>query len=177
MKQRDFPGNVRSGGCDSLPLVVAFTSKQRDSLLSYALHFLHILSHRMCCAEEKSESGLRAPVCGGKLLTSFWMSARKAGAFSEDCGRRSRASGESAFCWAHSQGELKREEKQSAQTSRVCIYHWSVSRGVFDMLFFFFVREAAAPRSPAATQVQPWTWGRYQTWNDTNIRCQSTKVA
>lgn len=38
-KQRDFPGNVRSGGCDSLPLVVAFTSKQHESPLSYALHF------------------------------------------------------------------------------------------------------------------------------------------
>ena len=54
-KQRDFPGNVRSGGCDSLPLVVAFTSKQRDSLLSYALHFLHIISHQMCCAGERAE--------------------------------------------------------------------------------------------------------------------------
>lgn len=55
VKQRDFPGNVRSGGCDSLPLVVAFTSKQRDSLLSYALHFLHIISHQMCCAGERAE--------------------------------------------------------------------------------------------------------------------------
>lgn len=44
VKQRDFPGNVRPGGCDSLPPVVAFTSKQRDSPLSYALHFLsHII--------------------------------------------------------------------------------------------------------------------------------------
>lgn len=54
-KQRDFPGNVRSGGCDSLPLVVAFTSKQHDSLLSYALHFLHKVSHQMCCAGERAE--------------------------------------------------------------------------------------------------------------------------
>lgn len=54
-KQRDFPGNFRSGGCDSLPLVVAFTSKQHDSPLSYALHFLHIISHQMCCAGERAE--------------------------------------------------------------------------------------------------------------------------
>lgn len=54
-KQRDFPGNVRLGGCDSLPPVVAFTSKQGDSLLSYALHFLRIISHRMCCAGEREE--------------------------------------------------------------------------------------------------------------------------
>lgn len=63
MKQRDFPGNVRSGGCDSLPLVVAFTSKQHESPLSYALHFLRIISHQMCCAGERVE-GLRAPVRG-----------------------------------------------------------------------------------------------------------------
>lgn len=55
VKQRDFPGNVRLGGCDSLPLVVAFTSKQHDSPLSYALHFLHIISHQMCCAGERAE--------------------------------------------------------------------------------------------------------------------------
>lgn len=55
VKQRDFPGNVRSGGCDSLPLVVAFTSKQHDSRLSYALHFLHTISHQMCCAGERAE--------------------------------------------------------------------------------------------------------------------------
>lgn len=61
-KQRDFPGNVRSGGCDSLPLVVAFTSKQHDSPLSYALHFLHIISHQMCCAGERAE-GCPPPVC------------------------------------------------------------------------------------------------------------------
>lgn len=54
-KQRDFPGNVSLGGCDSLPLVVAFTSKQHDSPLSYALHFLHIISHQMCCAGERAE--------------------------------------------------------------------------------------------------------------------------
>lgn len=41
--------------CDSLPLVVAFTSKQHDSLLSYALHFPHIISHQMCCAGERAE--------------------------------------------------------------------------------------------------------------------------
>lgn len=56
VKQREFPGNVRSGGRDSLPLVVAFTSKQRDSPLSYALHFLCIISHQMCCAGERAEA-------------------------------------------------------------------------------------------------------------------------
>lgn len=66
VKQRDFPGNVGSGGRDSLPLVVAFTSKQRDSPLSYALHFLRIISHQMCCAVERAEgrtqpSGKKAP--------------------------------------------------------------------------------------------------------------------
>lgn len=62
VKQRDFPGNVRSGGCDSLPLVVAFTSKQHDSPLSYALHFLRIISHRMCCAGERAEGRACQPV-------------------------------------------------------------------------------------------------------------------
>lgn len=55
VNQRDFPGNVRSGGRDSLPPVVAFTSKQRDSPLSYALHFLRLRSHQMCCAGERAE--------------------------------------------------------------------------------------------------------------------------
>ena len=34
---------------------VTFTSKQRDSPLSYALHFLRIISHQMCCAGERAE--------------------------------------------------------------------------------------------------------------------------
>lgn len=87
VKQRDFPGNVRSGGCDSLPLVVAFTSKQRDSLLSYALHFLHIISHRNVLrwrkrAEKNLPTSLRERRGGN---------ARKASAFSEQCVRLSRA--------------------------------------------------------------------------------------
>lgn len=45
-KKQDFPGNVISGGCDSQPLVFAFTSKQHDSRLGYALSFLYIRSHR-----------------------------------------------------------------------------------------------------------------------------------
>lgn len=55
VNQRDFPGNVRSGGRDSLPLVAALTSKQRDSPLSYALHFLRLRSRQMCCAGERAE--------------------------------------------------------------------------------------------------------------------------
>lgn len=52
-KQQDFPGNVSSGGCDSLPTVLALTSKQHDSRLCYALHFLYIISLRMCrCGKE-----------------------------------------------------------------------------------------------------------------------------
>lgn len=87
-KQRDFPGNVRSGGCDSLPLVEAFTSKQHDSLLSYALHFLHV-SHQMCCAGERAEC--RAHQSVGKSLRLPEKNTRKARAFSEECIRLSRA--------------------------------------------------------------------------------------
>lgn len=78
-KQRDFPGNFRSGGCDSLPLVVAFTSKQHDSPLSYALHFLHIISHQMCCAGERAEC--RAHQSVGREISppSTDKNARKAG--------------------------------------------------------------------------------------------------
>lgn len=78
-------------GCDSLPLVVAFTSKQCESLLSYALHFLHTISHQNVLRWRKSSSS----VCEGegkkkKRSPPPWKSARKA--FSEDCGgRRSRA--------------------------------------------------------------------------------------
>lgn len=50
--RRDFPVNVRSGGCDSLTR--GRTSKQRDSLLSYALRFLLMRSHQICCAGGKS---------------------------------------------------------------------------------------------------------------------------
>ena len=80
VKQRDFPGNVRSGGCDSLPLVVAFTSKQRDSPLSYALHFPHIISHQMCCAGERAESG-GAHQTGEKSLHLPHENARKSESF------------------------------------------------------------------------------------------------
>lgn len=38
--------------CRWLPL---FTSKQRESPLSYAHHFLRIISHQMCCAGERAE--------------------------------------------------------------------------------------------------------------------------
>lgn len=89
MKQRDFPGNVRSGGCDSLPLVVTFTSKQHDSLLSYALHFLHIISHQMCCAGERAECCVPQSVEKSPHLPEE--NARKARAFSEECFRSSRA--------------------------------------------------------------------------------------
>lgn len=51
---RDFPGNVSLGGCDSLPLVLVLTSKQHDSWLGYALHFLYITSLQMCCAGVQS---------------------------------------------------------------------------------------------------------------------------
>lgn len=54
---RVFQETSERGGCDSLPLVVASTSKQRESPLSYALHFLCIISHQMCCAGER-ELGL-----------------------------------------------------------------------------------------------------------------------
>lgn len=53
-EQRDFPGNVSLGGCDSLPLVLVLTSKQHDSWLGYALHFLYITSLQMCCAGVQS---------------------------------------------------------------------------------------------------------------------------
>lgn len=38
--------------CRWLPLS---TSKQRESPLSYALHFLRIISHQMCCAGERAK--------------------------------------------------------------------------------------------------------------------------
>lgn len=66
VKQRDFPGNTRSGGCDSLLLVVAFTSKQHDSQFKYALHFLHIISHQMCCAGGRVEGGTSSARSGKK---------------------------------------------------------------------------------------------------------------
>lgn len=89
-KQRDFPGNVRLGGCDSLPPVVAFTSKQHDSLLSYALHFLHIISHQMCCAGERAERHTR-PSLWRHFSTSLRKNARGAIAFSAGCIRLVRA--------------------------------------------------------------------------------------
>lgn len=57
---RVFQETSERGGCDSLPLVAASTSKQRESPLSYALHFLRIISHQMCCA---GESGAQAAPC------------------------------------------------------------------------------------------------------------------
>lgn len=81
VKQRDFPGNVRSGGRDSLPLVVAFTSKQHESPLSYALHFLHIISHRMCCAGERAQG--RAGRSVKKYLRLPGKKARKVRALSD----------------------------------------------------------------------------------------------
>lgn len=46
LEHRDFPGNVKLGGCDSLPLVLVSTRKQHDSLLGYVVHFLYIISHQ-----------------------------------------------------------------------------------------------------------------------------------
>lgn len=60
VKRRDFPGNVSSGGCDSLLLVLALTSKQHDSLLGYVLHFLYIRSCRLC---RRCTTGLFLPPC------------------------------------------------------------------------------------------------------------------
>lgn len=76
VKQRDFPGNVRSRGCDSLPLVVAFTRKQHDSPCSYALRFLCITSHQMCCAGERAECHSRQS--GVKISLHSWLSVGKA---------------------------------------------------------------------------------------------------
>lgn len=151
VKQRDFPGNVRSGGCDSLPLVVAFTSKQHDSPLSYALHFLHIISHQMCCAGERAER--RAHQSVEKSLHLPEKNARKAGAFSEECIRLSRAA--TGLLSASPTPKLKQKGKK-VQTSQLCIYHRSMSAQVFDVLFIW--GEGWAPQLPAVTEVQPWTW-------------------
>ncbi len=148
-KQRDFPGNVRSGGCDSLPLVVAFTSKQHDSPLSYALHFLHIISHQMCCAGERAER--RAHQSVEKSLHLPEKNARKA--FSEECIGLSRAA--TCLLSALPAPKLKQKEKK-VQTSQLCIYQWSMSAWIFDVLFI--LGEGWAPQLPAVTEVQPWTW-------------------
>lgn len=54
VKRRDFPGNVRSGGCDSLPLVGRFlpvnSVTHRSAMLSISLGRI---SHQMCCARGK----------------------------------------------------------------------------------------------------------------------------
>lgn len=54
VKRRDFPGNVRSGGCDSLPLVARFlpvnSVSHRSAMLSISFGRI---SHRMCCARGK----------------------------------------------------------------------------------------------------------------------------
>lgn len=109
VKQRDFPGNVRSGGCDSLPLVVAFTSKQRDSPLSYALHFLRIISHQMCCAGERAE---------GRTEGFLHLPAGNAGAV----GAFSGLSGQPALCF-NPKLEEKEVRKEKEQKSQICISH------------------------------------------------------
>lgn len=122
VKHRDFPGNVRSGGCDSLPLVVAFNSKQHDSLLSYALHFLHIISHQMCCAGERAEC--RAYQSAQKSPHPSEKNAREA--FSEECIRLSRAA--TSLDSALLTPKLKfKEKKNRVQTNQLYIYHWSMS--------------------------------------------------
>lgn len=54
VKRRDFPGNVRSGGCDSLPLVGRFlpvnSVTHRSAMLSISFGRI---SHQMCCAGGK----------------------------------------------------------------------------------------------------------------------------
>ena len=124
-KQRDFPGNVRSGGCDSLPLVVAFTSKQHDSLLSYALHFLHIISHQMCCAGERAECRMLQSV--EKSLHLPEKNARKAKSFLRGMCQTVKGSNKSALCLTCRKTETKRGEKQEAQTSQFSIYHQGMS--------------------------------------------------
>lgn len=128
VKQRDFPGNVRSGGCDSLPLVVAFTSKQRDSPLSYALRFPHIISHQMCCAGERAESG-GAHQTGEKSLHLPDENARKSESFLRGGRQAVKGSNKSA------PPKEKEKKKQREQANRLCIYHRSMSAYVFDMLF------------------------------------------
>lgn len=123
-KQRDFPGNVRSGGCDSLPLVVAFTSKQHDSPLSYALHFLHIISHQMCCAGERAEC--RAHQSVEKSLHLSAKNARKARAVSEEGIRLSRAA-TSLLSASPAPKLYQKEKKNKVQTSQLCIYQRSMS--------------------------------------------------
>lgn len=58
---RVFQETSERGGCDSLPLVAESTSKQRESPLSYALHFLRIISPQMCCAGERGLGLLNSP--------------------------------------------------------------------------------------------------------------------
>lgn len=155
VKQRDFPGNVRSGGCDSLPLVVAFTSKQHDSLLSYALHFLHIISHQMCCAGERAEGyvplsvqkSLHLPLGRGKRKVQDELSQRSGVV---DC------QGQQQVCFVVNPVPKRQEEKQRVQMSQLCIYHSSMSSEVFDLLFI--LGELWAPRLPAGSEVQPWAW-------------------
>lgn len=67
-KQQDFPGNVSMGGCDSLPIVFALTSKHHDSRLCYALHFLYIISLRKCRYFGLEPKGDEAP-CGKTELS------------------------------------------------------------------------------------------------------------
>lgn len=152
VKQRDFPGNVRSGGCDSLPLVVAFTSKQHDSPLSYALHFPHIISHQMCCAGERAER--RRTPDWREISPPPWWKCKEKRELSQR--RASGCQGKQQVCSTDSRIERKGEEKTkrageptvhlSQEHKRICLW------------YAVYVRRRGAPRLPAGAKVQPWTW-------------------
>lgn len=149
MKHRDFPGNIRSGGCDSLLLVVAFTSKQHDSPLSYALHFLHIISHQMCCAGERAERRTHQSVEKSLHLPEKKLQEKQVLSQRSISG----CQGQQQVCRLL---HLKERKNKESRRANFCIYHWSMSAGAFDMLFI--LGEGRAPRLPAVTKVRPWTW-------------------
>lgn len=149
VKQRDFPGNVRSGGCDSLPLVVAFTSKQRDSPLSYALRFPHIISHQMCCAGERAESG-GAHQTGEKSLHLPDENARKSESFLRGGRQAVKGSNKSAL-------PKEKEKKKTKRTGEPTV-HLSQEHERIRLWYVVYVRRRGAPRLPAGAKVQPWTW-------------------
>lgn len=87
-----------------------FTSKQRESALSYALHFLRIISHQMCCAGERAEGRTE-----GSLHLPRW-NRRSAGSFSQGC------QGQPALCFNPKLGE-KGDGEENEQKSQICSSH------------------------------------------------------
>lgn len=141
VKQRDFPGNVRSGGCDSLPLVVAFTSKQHESPLSYALHFLHIISHQMCCVGERAVR--RAPVCG-ETSPPPWEKCKKSKSFHRGGYRAVKGSIKSVFCFISLPPNWTKKRRKTKSPGEPTL-HLSLEREHISLWYGVYFRRGPGP--------------------------------